>query len=421
MKKKLMILFGILAILFLQACMENFDEGSGRASTQAFSEPYLTEDSGGDFEKYQGVRMIKEQQYNPWAVTKNGCYEISKEAPYNIYYTDISEGQRDILPVQLDLSYISENGTNWDILAGEAPNVFAIEDSLYMVTDGNNYVPGFLYRLDPVKGKHEKLAEFEGCHYFENSVASDGEAFYMIYRNLSGDGLLIKVLIKEKRVEELHKFSHTQSVIKSAFDDCLIIESSDSPSAKDCPDYNERLEQTEYVLYRYSLQNGKIEKLSQWQYHHKSIGYKAQNAYAFDSAADCLKVIDLENDKEKILIEAFSECGIEIGDIAEITDIRENKIIIQCQKGQYVLDIDKLIIKRLRPLNGVIYPEIIGAYGDKYLIPTNWNSSVEALRIFTGKDKDIIKLALIDKDDFWKQRYRFQEIEDVFLEADKSR
>mgnify|MGYP000603423128 FL=1 len=117
----------------------------------------------------------------------------------------------------------------------------------------------------------------------------------------------------------------------------------------------------------------------------------------------------------------FSECGIEIGDIAEITDIRENKIIIQCQKGQYVLDIDKLIIKRLRPLNGVIYPEIIGAYGDKYLIPTNWNSSVEALRIFTGKDKDIIKLALIDKDDFWKQRYRFQEIEDVFLEADKSR
>ena len=55
MKKKLMILFGILAILFLQACMENFDEGSGQASTQAFSEPYLTEDSGGDFEKYQDV------------------------------------------------------------------------------------------------------------------------------------------------------------------------------------------------------------------------------------------------------------------------------------------------------------------------------------------------------------------------------
>ena len=57
----------------------------------------------------------------------------------------------------------------------------------------------------------------------------------MIYRNLSGDELLIKVLIKEKRVEELHKFSHTQSVIKSAFDDCLIIESSDSPSAKGLP------------------------------------------------------------------------------------------------------------------------------------------------------------------------------------------
>ena len=51
--------------------MENFDEGSGQASTQAF-EPYLTQDSGGDFEKYQGVRMIKEQRYNPWAVTKTG-------------------------------------------------------------------------------------------------------------------------------------------------------------------------------------------------------------------------------------------------------------------------------------------------------------------------------------------------------------
>lgn len=79
MKKKLMILFGILAILFLQACMENFDEGSGRASTQAFSEPYLTEDSGGDFEKYQGVRMIKEQQYNPWAVTKTGAMRFQRK------------------------------------------------------------------------------------------------------------------------------------------------------------------------------------------------------------------------------------------------------------------------------------------------------------------------------------------------------
>ena len=45
----------------------------------------------------------------------------------------------------------------------EAPECVAIEDSLYIVTDGNNYVPGFLYRLDPVKGNTKSLLNLKAA------------------------------------------------------------------------------------------------------------------------------------------------------------------------------------------------------------------------------------------------------------------
>lgn len=401
-----MFLF-ILTFSMLLSCAKGQEEQSPDVQTE------LKFDSNGTALEDDGLRML-----NNFIVSEEGCYELVYGKP-SILFTDVMNKERNYMPIDLSVEYIDSSGTSWNLTGKGRMNLLAFEDSLYMLMDGDNYVPGFLYRVDLDGGEHEKIVEINDCLTFYGCQAGADGVLYMMTADLSGENRLISINIEQKYVDELCRINHTQAYIQSAFDDYLIIQAFDEPPAVEYSDYEEMEKRREYVTYCYSLKDETLSEILCWKYKEQIVGYEGQYMYIFDSANDCLKVRDMKTNTETVLIEEFSRCGIKIEDIDEIADIYDNKMIISCIKTRYILDLNNLEIKKMKQI-GYMYPQILATYGDQYLVSADHvklpkdlvDRFGEPVQVFTY----LYNYKLIDIADFWNQKYNFDDIDNIFLE-----
>ena len=369
------------------------------------------------------VRLLKESNGGALAASSDGYYGIywqGSEGTANIIYTDVATAQRIYLSPDLASDHQSEADPSW--LDGTMTDggcfPFVAGDHLFLANSGAE-APGALHKAELNGSGRTKLAEFEEYDIIWEDLAFDGQWIYVVGKDKDWEDVLLGVNSEDGTVRELCRFPNG-GLLYGAFGDQIIIKSFEEPESYDESDPMEQYDQLTAILYGCDIDGGEPKEFLSWRQVDMYEAIEGDRLYGFDVLNDCLKVYDLSDGSEEILIGSLSELGINGEEISYVDTVKDGHMIFSMNGSSYFLDLSAKTMVEAPWLSNTKIPMIFGTYGDQYLV-----SSGDVIVYYDGYDpggrpavlpQSVIQMALIDQEDYWKCNYEFTIIKDVFLE-----
>ncbi len=360
----------------------------------------------------------------PMAASKYGCYEImfNTDGSANILYTDIDTKQRIYLSSDISSEHNTEADTSWIKNANGGCLLFVFDDSLFLSHFGDSDEPGLLYRMD-LDGRNKKqLLSYNNYEAISNSVTYSNDNIYTILTNKNEENILVCINLKTGDLKEIKNFNNESVFLMSAYDDYMIIkiiefdtQSEDALKAY----YNQK-----HIIYKYSIKDDTMTKIVEWKQDTVYDAYDNKFIYLLEKDTDSVTEINVNNGDKKIIIESLKANNLDFNYITDILPVYDNHIIIDMDDGnssfRKYIDLDKSCINDAQELKNGSYLGIVGVYDNTFLVTTGrFEIPVNA----TAPDGSPIitmmgmrSLAIINKQDFWANKYDFQEIDNTFLD-----
>lgn len=419
MIKKMIVLINIVLCLGVMIACNGQEQPQGGKYTA--SEPVAAgKNISGKTGDAKDISLKMIYQVGNLGVSDAGYYEIydNLDGSGNILYTDVETKQRIYLSPDISSDHQSAADPSWieDTLGGIT--VFAAGDSLFIrKNDCDDF--GALYRAELNGGNRVKLLDFVDYESWFSSIAGDGENLYTLLTKRTGGCYLVKISMADGTIEPLYQMPYESNFLQSVYDDCIIIQTTVAPDPEEYSDGDEIYDNTEFKVYRYSVTSNQLNDVLQWKMGDMQGAFDHSSMYIFDYQKDCLKVYDFRDDTETIRIDSLKEKGIS-GDWISIDSVRDDHLVYNANGSSYILDLSTLEIhERVCLEDSYMYPVILGAFGDKYLV-TAGNLEIP-FDDFDPAGNPMIsimyfnRLALIDIDDYWDSEYKFERIRDTFL------
>ncbi len=419
MIKRMIALINIVLCLGVMIACNGQEQPQGGKDTA--SEPVAAGESiSGKTKDAKDISFKMIYQTGNLGVSNAGYYEIydNLDGSGNILYTDVETKQRIYLSPDISSDHQSAADPSWIESTLGGVTVFAAGDSLFIQkNDFDDF--GALYRAELNGGNRVKLLDFVDYESWFSSIAGDGENLYTLLTKRTGGCFLVKISMADGTIEPLYQMPYEINFLQSVYDDCILIQSTVRPDPEEYSDGDEIYENTEFKVYRYAVTSNQLDEVLQWKMGNMEGAFDHSSMYIFDYQKDCLKVYDFRDDTETIRIESLKEKGIS-GDGLSIDSVRDDHLAYDVDGSSFIMDLSTLEIQeRLCMEDSYMYPIILGAFGDKYMVTAG------ELEIpyddFDPAGNPIIntrlvsRLALIDSDDYWNSEYNFERIRDTFL------
>ena len=371
------------------------------------------------------VYLLKEYNGGSIAVSPDGYYEVYSHGNggANLLYTDIATAQRIYLSPNVSANHQSAADPSWldEAAAKGGVTVFVAGDALLFANTGIDE-PGALYKAGLDGSGRRVLAVFEDyrVEWFSGDIAFDGTNLYVTAVNRDGKQVLLSINSEDGAFTELYTLPEEGALLYGAFDDCLLFKTFKEPEGRESMDDQERYNNLTAVVFTYSLSSGEVKEVLSWTQVDMFDCVFENRLYGFDVANDCLKVFNLSDGSEEVLLASLSENNIHGAGISSVERVWDGHIIYSCDGDTYNLDLETFKAAKMKLLDNYKPSVIIGEFGDDYLV-----TGGDLIIPYEGKDpagRDVImevyvnQLVLINKEDYWNSAFNFKPVTNTFFE-----